>query len=86
MATGLYTWWLNYMARPIRAVNIKIVVSVALLIDSLTAFVWRVSVPEVLQFFTPFSTLYFVLILAVTPLVVTLGWFGANLTFPIERD
>jgi uncharacterized membrane protein len=86
MATGLYTWWLNYMARPMRTVKTKIVVSIGLLVVSLTAFAWRVAVPDVLHSFTPLSTMYFVLILALMPLVVIIGWLGANLTFPIERD
>jgi predicted heme/steroid binding protein/uncharacterized membrane protein len=86
MITGLYTWWLNYMAKPITPVKLKILLSIGLLIISVIAFVWRAAVPDVLHSFTPMSAVYFVLILALTPLVVIIGWFGANLTFPIERD
>jgi predicted heme/steroid binding protein/uncharacterized membrane protein len=86
MATGLYTWWLNYMAKPIRPVKIKIVMSMMLLVISVIAFVWRVAVPGVLHSVTPLSAVYFLLILALTPVVVIIGWFGANLTFPIEMD
>jgi predicted heme/steroid binding protein/uncharacterized membrane protein len=86
MATGLYTWWLNYMARPITPVKIKIVVSILLFIVSVIAFAWRVAVPDVLHSVTPLSAVYFLLIIALTPLVVIIGWFGANLTFPVERD
>jgi uncharacterized membrane protein len=86
MATGLYTWWLNYMAKPITPVKIKIVASFVLLIISVIAFSWRVLVPDVLHSFTALSAVYFLLILALTPLVIIIGWYGANLSFPIERD
>ena len=86
MVTGLYTWWLNYMAKPITPVKIKIVASFVLLVVSVIAFSWRVSVPDVLRSFTALSAVYFLLILALTPLVVIIGWYGANLSFPIERD
>ncbi len=86
MATGLYTWWLNYMAKPITPVKIKIVTSIVLLIVSAIAFIWRLLVPDVLHSLTALSAVYFLLILALTPLVVIIGWYGANLSFPIERD
>jgi predicted heme/steroid binding protein/uncharacterized membrane protein len=84
--TGLYTWWLNYMAKPITPVKIKIIVSLILLVTSVIAFVWRLQSPEVLHSFSGLNLLYFLLIVALAPLVITIGWFGANLTFPIERE
>jgi predicted heme/steroid binding protein/uncharacterized membrane protein len=84
--TGLYTWWLNYMARPITPVIIKIIVSLVLLVTSVIAFVWRLYSPEVLHSFSGLNLLYFLLIIALTPLVIIIGWFGANLTFPIEKE
>jgi predicted heme/steroid binding protein/uncharacterized membrane protein len=86
IATGLYTWWLNYMAKPITPIKIKITVSIVLFITSLIAFVWRIGDPEILHSFTVLSAIYFLLILALTPLVVIIGWYGAGLTFPIEKD
>ncbi len=86
MATGLYTWWLNYMAKPITPIKIKIVTSIVLLIVSVIAFIWRIAVPDVLHSLTLLSAVYFLLILVLTPLVVIIGWYGANLSFPIERD
>ena len=84
--TGLYTWWLNYMARPITPVKIKIIISLVLLVTAVIAFVWRFQSPEVLHSFSGLNLLYFLLILALTPLVIIIGWFGANLTFPIEKE
>ena len=86
MGTGLYTWWLNYMAKPITPIKIKISVSVILFITSVIAFIWRLAVPDILHSFTGLSAIYFLLLLALTPLVIIIGWFGANLTFPIEKE
>jgi predicted heme/steroid binding protein/uncharacterized membrane protein len=84
--TGLYTWWLNYMAKPITPIKIKLMASLVLFVTSLIAFTWRISVPNVLHSFTALSAIYFLLVLALAPLVVIIGWYGANLTFPIERE
>lgn len=86
IATGLYTWWLNYMAKPIAPIKIKISVSLVLLIVSTVAFLWRLSAPDVLHSSSGPGVVYFILIVALAPLVIVIGWFGANLTFPIERD
>jgi predicted heme/steroid binding protein/uncharacterized membrane protein len=84
--TGLFTWWLNYMAKPLRPVNIKIVVSLVLFVIALLAFTWRVAVPGILDSFSPESMTYFLAILSLTPLVSVIGWFGAAMTFPIEKE
>jgi predicted heme/steroid binding protein/uncharacterized membrane protein len=86
VSTGLYTWWLNYMAKPITPIKIKFSVSIVLFITSLIVFVWRLAVPDILHSFTVLSALYFVMVLGLTPLVVVIGWFGAHLTFPVEKD
>jgi predicted heme/steroid binding protein/uncharacterized membrane protein len=84
MATGYYTWWLNYLAKPVRPVSIKKKVSVILLGTEIVVFVWRVSVPDILQAFSLASLIYLLLVLSLLPLATVLGWFGAKLTFPIE--
>jgi predicted heme/steroid binding protein/uncharacterized membrane protein len=86
MATGYFTWWLNYLARPVRAVAIKKKVSVILLGTESAAFLWRAAVPDILTAFSPAGLVYLLLILALLPLVTVIGWFGAQLTFPLERD
>jgi predicted heme/steroid binding protein/uncharacterized membrane protein len=84
--TGLYTWWLNYLSKPLKAVSIKKRVSVLMLLISITAFIWRVRVPNILSPLHGISYLYLLLVLSFFPLVTIIGWFGAQLTFPIERD
>jgi predicted heme/steroid binding protein/uncharacterized membrane protein len=84
MLTGLLSWWLNYMAKPIRPVKIKIAASLILFIVALVVFEWRLAVPDILDSFTAASLAYLLLILSLAPLVAVIGWFGAALTFPIE--
>jgi len=83
--TGYFTWWLNYLAKPMRPVTIKIRFSLLLLAASLIAFIWRVLNPGVFLSFTGESMLYFLLILSLIPIVTVIGWFGATLTFPLEK-
>jgi predicted heme/steroid binding protein/uncharacterized membrane protein len=84
--TGFYTWWLNYMAKPNRPVNIKRRLSFLLLAVQITAFVWRIMVPDILTGLGPITVVYVILILSLAGIVTVLGWFGAMLTFPIEKD
>jgi uncharacterized membrane protein len=84
--TGFYTWWLNYMSKPIRAVIIKRWASVILLTIELIAFIWRLTVPDILYSFGAGSIVYLLLVFSLFPIVSIIGWFGAELTFPIEKD
>lgn len=86
IGTGYYTWWLNYLARPLRPVNIKKRLAVILLGIEIVAFIWRITVPDVLVSFRTVSGIYLLLILSLLPLVTVIGWFGAGMTFPIERE
>ena len=86
MATGYYTWWLNYLAKPVRPVTIKKKVSVILLSTEIVVFLWRVTVPDILNVFGLASLVYSLLVFSLLPLATVIGWFGAQLTFPIERD
>jgi predicted heme/steroid binding protein/uncharacterized membrane protein len=86
IVTGFYTWWLNYMAKPTRAVSIKRFVSILMFIIAVTAFIWRLLVPGILDSWGLWSVIYLVLVLSFLPLVTVIGWFGAQLTFPIEKD
>ncbi len=85
IGTGYFTWWLNYLAKPMRPVTIKIRFSILLLAISILAFIWRILNPEVLTSSAGGSILYFLLILSLIPIVTVIGWFGATLTFPLEK-
>jgi predicted heme/steroid binding protein/uncharacterized membrane protein len=84
--TGLFTWWINYLARPMKAITIKITMSLTLFVVSLITFTWRMARPDVLDSMTPQGFVYFMLILSLAPMVIVIGWFGAQLTFPFEKE
>jgi len=85
IATGLYTWWLNYLAKPLRAVNIKITFALILLAFQIIAIIWRLKVPMVMDSLQGVNIVYLLLVLSLFPVVVVIGWFGAHLTFPVEK-
>ncbi len=84
--TGLFSWWVNYGAQPIRAVTIKIVVSLVQFVVGLAAFAWRLSDATVLHRGGAQTAGYLALVFALLPMIVTVGWYGATLTFPLRRQ
>ena len=85
IATGLYTWWINYMSKPLKAVKVKMPLSLILLVTQIIAFVWRLNVPDVMDSIRGVNIIYILLVLSLFPIVVVIGWFGAFLTFPVEK-
>ena len=86
IVTGLYTWWLNYMAKPLRSVTVKMKVSPLLFATQIAVFVWRILDPSILDSLEFASAIYFLLVLSLFILVTINGWFGAAMTFPFEED
>jgi predicted heme/steroid binding protein/uncharacterized membrane protein len=86
IVTGLYTWWLNYMAKPMTAAKVKIPLSLTLLGIQIIAFIWRVNVPQVIDSIRGVNVIYLLLVVSLFPIVVVIGWFGAHLTFPVEHS
>ena len=84
--TGLFTWWVNYGAQPIRAVTVKIVLSLAQFVVGLAAFLWRLLDPEVVRHFSVPAVLYLLLVFLLLPMIVVVAWYGATLTFPLRRE
>ena len=84
--TGLYTWWLNYMAKPLKSVRIKIPTTLILITTQIVIFVWRLLDPDILDGFSLASTIYFLMVLSLFVLVTINGWFGAAMTFPVEGE
>ena len=83
MATGLFSWWLNYQARPLRPLTIKLILSPILLAVGAGAWVWRWLDPEIPARLGHWPGLvYLALIGALAPLVGAIGWYGASITFP----
>ncbi|HAA03995.1 MAG TPA: cytochrome b5 [Syntrophobacteraceae bacterium] len=86
IGTGLFTWWYNYLAKPLRPVRIKKRLSPLLWLLVLAAFSWRLAVPDILESIRPASYVYLLMVLGLVPVVMVIGWFGAQMTFPIDRE
>jgi predicted heme/steroid binding protein/uncharacterized membrane protein len=86
ISTGLYTWWLNYFAKPLKAVKIKIPLALTMLINEIVIFIWRMMVPDVLDIMGGASIVYLLLVLSLIPMITIIGWFGASMTFPVEKE
>ena len=85
IATGFYTWWLNYLAKPMRALKIKIPLTLAMLATEIVLFIWRIRVPDVLDPVRGSGFIYLLLIFSLVPMITLVGWFGASITFPVEK-
>lgn len=85
IVTGMLTWWINYQARPIRPVMIKLWCSLLLLAAATGVLIWRLRVPEILEQPGPERLGYLLLVGSLAVLVSVVGWFGAMLTFPLEK-
>jgi predicted heme/steroid binding protein/uncharacterized membrane protein len=86
VATGFLTWWYNYMGKMMKQVAIKIPLSFVLLILAVVVFIWRLSVPDVMDNLQGGNIVYLILVLSFFPLVSIIGWYGASLTFPLEKE
>ena len=86
ITTGFYTWWLNYMAKLLRPVKIKIPLTLTMLLTSIVLFVWRFSVPDILDSLSGAGLLYILLVLSLSAMVTVIGWNGASMTFPVEKE
>ncbi len=79
IATGLFTWWVNYRLKLSHFIRRKIQLSILLLIFEIVLVLWRSSDPEIA------SPLYFVMALLLAPIVFLLGYYGGQMTFPVEK-
>jgi predicted heme/steroid binding protein/uncharacterized membrane protein len=79
MATGLFTWWVNYRLKVTLFVKRKIQFSTLLLIFEIILILWRVSSSPIS------SPIYFILVVILTPIVSILGYYGGQMTFPAEQ-
>ena len=86
IATGLITWRYNYMGKWMKPIAVKLPLSLVMLTVSIIAFVWRCIDPSVMVDLHVIRLLYPILVLALAPMVSVIGWYGATMTFPIEKD
>jgi predicted heme/steroid binding protein/uncharacterized membrane protein len=87
MLTGWFTWWLNYESRWLTPVVVKLILSPILLLVGAGAFVWRYHHPDLLAPWSGApSLIYLGMLCALIPLVSLIGAYGAELTFPLNRE
>ena len=80
IATGLLTWWVNYRLSLTLLIRRKIQLSLVLLVFEMVLILWR-------SWVIPFRThpIYVIMMLLLTPIVLLLGYFGGQMTFPPEQ-
>ncbi len=83
IATGVLTQRLNF-PKPSPTLDLEKKLSYLLWAMAAGAFGWRLLNPQVLQDLQGVNLLYLVLVLALTPLVTLISYFGGMLTFPLE--
>ena len=86
ISTGVYTWWLNYMAKMLKPVKIKLPLSLTMVVIAVIIFIWRVNVPDVMDSLQGPGIIYLLLVLSLSVLVTAIGWNGAHMTFPVEKE
>ncbi|MFB3884638.1 MAG: DUF2231 domain-containing protein [Thermodesulfobacteriota bacterium] len=80
MATGLFTWWVNYRLKLTLFVKRKIQISILLLIFEIILILWRSSNTSAS------NPIYFIMMLLLAPIVGLLGYYGGQMTFPSEKS
>ena len=79
MATGLLTWWINYRLKLTLFVKRKIQFSIILLIFEIVLISWRSFQSQIS------NPIYFIIMVLLTPIVSILGYYGGQMTFPVEK-
>ena len=85
IATGVLTQRLNY-PNPDPTLDLEKRLSFLLWAAASVAFVWRLLNPEVLRDLHGLNFVYLLLVLALTPLVSVISYFGGLVTFPLEPE
>ena len=85
MLTGWFTWWLNYMAKPVGSVTIKKRLSWVLLAIAVAAFAWRFWIPGVMEEADTCHWIYIAMLLSLAPITSVIGYYGGELTFPTGK-
>jgi hypothetical protein len=73
------------MAKPLKPVKVKLPLTITMFITEVVIFIWRILQPNILDSLTAASLVYFLLVLALVPMITVIGWYGAAMTFPVEK-
>jgi predicted heme/steroid binding protein/uncharacterized membrane protein len=86
IATGFVTWHYNYLGKMMLPIAVKIPLSALMTAMATGAFYWRFNEPTILMQAGGGRPMYLFVVFALAPLVSVIGWYGATLTFPIEKE
>jgi predicted heme/steroid binding protein/uncharacterized membrane protein len=86
IVTGVVTWRYNYLAKMMLPIAVKMPLSAVMLAVAAAAFVWRLFDPGVLVDGGESRRIYLWVVFALVPLISVIGWYGATMTFPIEKE
>jgi predicted heme/steroid binding protein/uncharacterized membrane protein len=86
IATGLFTWWINYEAEYLYQVVMKMILSPLMVLLGMIMLIWRHLDPAILVPVKPLSWLYLAGSLAVAIMAAAIGWLGGTLSFPLEGE
>jgi len=83
ITTGILTCWINYRMKMTRLIRRKMELSVVLLVFEIVLVLWRSADPQG----SPQNNhpIYYVMMLILTPIVFLLGYYGGQMTFPLEK-
>ena len=85
MLTGWFTWWLNYMAKPMGHVTVKLHLSWVLLVLAVAAFLWRLFAADIMETAGAGRVVYIAMLLSLAPITGIIGYYGGELTFPTGK-
>jgi hypothetical protein len=74
------------MAKMLKPVKIKIPLSLIMLAVAVVIFIWRVLVPDIMDSLQGPGIIYLVLVLSLAVFVTIIGWNGAEMSFPVEKE
>jgi len=81
IVTGAFTWWVNYRLKRTSLIKRKMELSVLLLVLQIILISWRSFTTEGDQS----HPVYFTMMMILTPVVLLLGYYGGQMTFPAEK-
>ncbi len=79
IATGLLTWWVNYRLKLTPFIKRKIQLSILLLAIEFVFTLFFIGEIQISY------SVYLILICLITPIVILLGYYGGQMTFPAEK-
>ncbi len=79
--SGLWGWKISYLGVMTKIFKRKILISVPLLVIGFVCLILRSLYPDILVEKLLFSWIYLIMVLCLTPIVITLGYYGGKITF-----